>query len=41
MPFFKGSRCLMVESRTRNRKVVSSSLGLAGIVGEGSKYITK
>ncbi len=37
MPFFKGSRCLMVESRARNRKVVSSSLGLAGIVGEGSE----
>ncbi len=28
---------LMVESRTHNRKVASSSFGLAGIVGGGSE----
>ncbi len=28
----------MLESRTRNWKVVSSSLGPAGIVGGGSEY---
>ncbi len=33
----QGSRGLMVESRTRNRKVVSLSLGPAGIVGGGSE----
>ncbi len=32
-----GSRGLMVESWTPNRKVVSSSLGPAGIVGGGSE----
>ncbi len=32
-----GSRGLMVESRTHNRKVASSSLGPAGIVGGGSE----
>ncbi len=32
-----GSRGLMVESRTHNRKVASLSLGPAGIVGEGSE----
>ncbi len=32
-----GSRGLMVDSRTPKRKVVSSSLGPAGIVGEGSE----
>ncbi len=32
------SRGLMVESRTRNPKVVSSSLGPAGILGGGSEY---
>ncbi len=31
------TRVVMVESRTWNRKVVSSSLGPAGIVGEGSE----
>ncbi len=30
------SRGLMVESRTRNRKVASSSLGPTGIAGGGS-----
>ncbi len=34
---FRGSRGLMVESRTRNWKVVSLSLGPAGIVGGGSR----
>ncbi len=32
-----GSRGLMIESRTHNRKVASSSLGPAGIVGGGSE----
>ncbi len=32
-----GSLGLMVESRTHNRKVASSSLGPAGIVGGGSE----
>ncbi len=31
-----GSRGLMLESRTRGRKVASSSLGPAGIVGGGN-----
>ncbi len=32
-----GSRGLTLESRTRNPKFASSSLGLAGIVGGGSE----
>ncbi len=34
----RGSSGLMVKSWTRNSKVASSTLGLAGIVGGGSEY---